>query len=102
MEVQVVKIESYEVERIKDPTGIIPGDRYEFLLGIEVPEDDELYVEGNSLDLRVNLAVVNDAAQIKQYHFINRSDGKILEFGLEDEEESMVLAFCMDKYPEAE
>ena len=102
MEVCLLKIESYEVERILDPTGIIAGDRYEFLLGIEVPEDDELYEEGNSLDLRVILAVVNDAAQIKQYHFINRSNGKILDFGLEEEEEAMVLAFCMDKYQEAE
>lgn len=96
-----VKITSYEVEKIKDPTGIITGDRYEFLLGIEVPEDDELFDEENSLDLRVILAVVEEKERIAQYHFLNRSNGKVLDFGLEEEEEAEVLAFCKEHYNEA-
>ncbi|MFJ5771535.1 DUF6509 family protein [Psychrobacillus sp. NPDC093180] len=96
-----LKITSYEVEKIKDPTGIITGDRYEFLLGIEVPEDDELFDEDSSLDLRVILAVVETEERIVQYHFLNRSNGKVLDFGLEEEEEVEVLAFCKEHYNEA-
>ena len=37
----MLKITEFTVEQIKDPTGIITGNRYEFYLNIEVPEDDE-------------------------------------------------------------
>lgn len=96
-----LKITSYEVEKINDPTGIITGDRYEFLLGIEVPEDDELFEEGESLDVRVILAVEDAVERIVQYHILNRSNGKVLDFGLEEEEEAEVLAFCKEHYIEA-
>lgn len=96
-----MKITSYEVEKIKDPTGIIAGDRYEFLLGIEVPEDDELFEENESLDIRVILAVEDGLERIVQYHFLNRSNGKVLDFGLEEEEEAIVLSFCKEHYNEA-
>ncbi len=33
---------SYTVELVKDPFGILTGQRYEFLIDIEVEEDDEL------------------------------------------------------------
>lgn len=97
-----VNITSYEIEKIKDPTGIIAGDRYEFLLGFEVPEDDELFEEASSLDLRVILAVLDTGSKIVQYHFLDRSNGKVLDYGLEEDEESVVLAFCMEHYNEAE
>lgn len=95
-----MKITSYEVNKLNDPTGIITGNRYEFLLGMEVPEDDELFDENNSLDLRVIL-VIEEAeaeARIVQYHFLNRSNGKVLDFGLEEDEEAIVLAFCKEHY----
>jgi hypothetical protein len=101
MEVEFLKITSYEVEKIKDPTGIIAGDRYEFLLGIEVPEDDEIFGDGESLDLRVILAVEDAVERIVQYHILYRSNGKVLDFGLEDEEETEVLSFCKEHYNEA-
>ncbi|WP_445677886.1 DUF6509 family protein [Psychrobacillus sp. FSL K6-2365] len=93
-----MKITSYEVDKLNDPTGIITGDRFEFLLGIEVPEDDELFDESNSLDLRVILVIEESEARIVQYHFLNRSNGKVLDFGLEAEEEAIVLAFCKEHY----
>lgn len=97
-----MNITSYEVEKIKDPTGIIAGDRYEFLLGFEVPEDDELFDEASSLDLRVILAVLDTESKIVQYHFLDRKDGKVLDYGLEESEESVVFAFCVEHYSEAE
>ena len=93
-----MKITSYEVDKLNDPTGIITGDRYEFLLGMEVPEDDELFDENNSLDLRVILVIEESEARIVQYHFLNRSNGKVLDFGLEEDEEATVLAFCKEHY----
>ena len=50
----IVNITEYTVELIKDPTGILTGNRYEFFLNISVPEDDELYHE-NGLQLKVLL-----------------------------------------------
>ena len=72
-----MKITSYEVDKLNDPTGIITGDRYEFLLGIEVPEDDELYEDEYSLDLRVILAVSETEERVLQYHIFNRTSGKV-------------------------
>ena len=37
-----MEIISHLVNKINDPTGIIVGDRYEFLLDIKVEEDDDL------------------------------------------------------------
>lgn len=96
-----MEITSYEVDKINDPTGIITGDRYEFLVGIEVPEDDELYEEGQSLDVRIILAVEDAVELIVQYHILKRSNGKVLDFALEEEEESQLLAFCKEHYKEA-
>lgn len=93
-----LEITSYEVNKINDPTGIIAGDRHEFLLGIEVPEDDELFGDGESLDLRVILAVEENSERIVQYHFLNRSNGKVLDFALEEEEEIEILTFCKEHY----
>lgn len=96
-----LKITSYEVEKINDPTGIIAGKRYEFLLGIEVPEDDELLEEAESLDVRVILAVEDAMERMVQYYILDRSNGKVLDFGLEEEEEAEILAFCKEHYNEA-
>ena len=37
-----MEITAYSVEEIKDPTNIIEGKRYEFLLDVEVDEEDHL------------------------------------------------------------
>ena len=42
-----MQITDYVFHKINDPTGIMVGDRYEFLLNVEVDEDDELYTEGS-------------------------------------------------------
>jgi len=41
-----MEITNHVVDKMNDPTGIIEGDRYEFLLDVEVEEDDELFTEG--------------------------------------------------------
>ncbi len=94
-------ITAYTVEYIKDPFGILPGKRFEFMLEIDVPEEDELYSE-NGLCLRVIYREQEGRTGIVKYEFIERNTNKYLDFELEAEEEAFVDAFCKDHYPEAE
>lgn len=91
-----MEITNYSISQIKDPTGIIAGERYEFLLDVEVDEDDELYTEGG-LELRVILAVEGEDARIVFYNFIDKLSRNVLEFALEEDEEAEVLAYCQGK-----
>jgi len=84
---------NHVVQKINDPTGIIEGDRYEFLISVEVEEDDELFTEGG-LELRVLLAKDENSERIVQYHFTDKVSNEVLDFALEDDEEEEVLAYC--------
>ncbi|MEH7382161.1 DUF6509 family protein [Bacillus sp. JJ1533] len=88
-----MNITGYSVEKLKDPTGILEGDRYEFFLDIEVPEDDELYSE-HGIELKVIYAVDSTGERIAQYYIYERSTEKVLDFELEEEEEDAVNEFC--------
>ncbi|MBB6446412.1 DUF6509 family protein [Bacillus benzoevorans] len=96
-----MNITEYTVEEIKDPTGILSGHRYEFMLNIEVSEDDELYNE-NGLQLKVLYFVDEKQTKIINYHFFDSLENKYLEFALEDEEEKLVGEFCREHYQDAE
>ena len=74
-----MNITEYTVEEIKDPTGILTGKRYEFLLNIEVPEEDELYNE-NGLQLKVLYLVDEKQQKILNYHFYDSLENKYLDF----------------------
>jgi hypothetical protein len=88
-----MNITGYTVEKLKDPTGILEGDRYEFFLDIEVPEDDDLY-SVNGIELKVIYAVDSKSERIAQYHIYEKNIQKVLEFELEEEEETIVKEFC--------
>jgi hypothetical protein len=88
-----MEITGYTVEEIKDPTGIIEGKRYEFLLDIEVDEDDELYRE-NGLELRVIFSSTESGNRIVQHFFIDKRTQEVLEFAMDEDEEAEVLEFC--------
>ncbi|CAM3994434.1 DUF6509 family protein [Lederbergia lenta] len=88
-----MNIIGHTVEELHDPTGILVGDRYEFFLQIEIPEDDELYSE-HGLDLRIILAVDENGARISQYNFVEQGTNRILEFALEEDEENIVIDYC--------
>lgn len=89
-------IKDFTFHKINDPTGIMESDRYEFLLTVEVDEDDELYTEAG-LDLRVIMAADSEGARIAHYNFVDKQTGKALDFALEDDEEVEVQAFCREK-----
>ncbi|MEH7237520.1 DUF6509 family protein [Bacillus sp. JJ1562] len=88
-----MNITGYSVEKLKDPTGILEGDRYEFFLDIEIPEDDELYFE-NGIELKVIFAVDSKGERIVQYYFYQKGHEKALDFALEEDEEIAVNEFC--------
>lgn len=93
-----MEIISYTVEHLKDPTGILLGERFEFFLDIAVDEEDELFSD-NGLQLRVLFYKHEDDYRILNYHFLTADN--ILDFALEEEEEQLVTKFCMDHYIEA-
>lgn len=97
----IVKITEYTVEKIQDPTGIIEGERYEFFLTIEVPEDDDLFEE-KGLQLKVLFSPEGNKGKILLNHFYNSLENKYLDYELEDEENQMVLEFCQTHYQDAE
>jgi Family of unknown function (DUF6509) len=93
-------INSYTVEEIKDPTGILTGLRYEFFLNIEVDEDDELYSD-SGISLRVLFYRDNEDSRILNYHFQTGS-GEILDFALDEDEETEIQRFCSEHTESAE
>jgi hypothetical protein len=91
----MLTITEFSGERIKDAFGIIPGSRYEFLLDIEVPDDDELYTE-SGLYIRVIYAVEESRTGMVKYEIFERQTNRYLEFDLEEDEEAYIEGFCKD------
>lgn len=88
-----MNITGHEVDKLNDPTGILLGDRYEFLLDLEVPEEDELFTE-NGVYLKAIVAVVDNETRIAQYHFYEETTNQLLDFELEEEEVAIVKEYC--------
>ncbi|QHW34596.1 pullulanase [Paenibacillus rhizovicinus] len=97
----MIEIEAYTVEKVKDPFGILTGERYEFKLDIDVAEDDELYVAGG-LYIRVIYRVDGETGKIVKYELFERLNDKFADVELEDEEEQMLESFCGEHFTEAE
>lgn len=91
-------IEEYSVEKLKDPTGVLSGDIYEFMLFIEVDEEDELYTE-KGVYVRVIFKVEKEQKKISQASFHERSTDRYIDFELEEEEEELILEFCKKNLP---
>lgn len=90
-----MEITSHTVEKLNDPTGILVGDRYEFILQIEVPEDDDLYSE-NGTYLKAIIAVVDDAVKVAQYQFFEKNSNEYIDLELEDDEIELITEYCKE------
>jgi hypothetical protein len=97
----MLTIIGYSVELIKDPFKILTGKRYELQLDIEVPEDDELHSD-NGLYVRAIYIVDEDRTGLVRYEIFEKSNGKYVDFELEDDEIAIIEAFCKDRLSEAE
>ncbi|MFD4703850.1 DUF6509 family protein [Gottfriedia sp. NPDC058432] len=89
----MLTITEYTVEEIKDPFGIIEGDRYEFILYINVPEDDELYNE-KGIYMKALFGVNGDESKLIKYDLYEAESNQYLDFDLEEDEEKEVFEFC--------
>ncbi|MEK4227993.1 DUF6509 family protein [Solibacillus sp. FSL H8-0538] len=89
-------ITHFSVEEILDPTNIIEGKRFEFLLDVEIDEDDELYMEAG-IEIRVLIGQKDEEVRLVSYFIIEKAGNEYLDFALEDEEEAMILAFCKEQ-----
>ncbi|MFC4777035.1 DUF6509 family protein [Paenibacillus sp. GCM10023252] len=96
-----MEITDYSVELIKDPYGILSGKRYEFTLDVEVAEDDELYTAAG-LYVRVIFLVDGERTSLVKCDIYERNTDKYIDYGVEEEEEAMIEAFCVEHYKEAE
>ncbi|MFC7678763.1 DUF6509 family protein [Paenibacillus sp. GCM10028914] len=95
----MLTIKEYTAEFVKDPFGILPGKRYEFVLDLDVPEEDELFRE-SGVYLRVIYLVGEDQSRIVKYDFYERTTDLYLDFDMEPEEEEQLTAFCRENLPE--
>lgn len=94
-------ITSYTVEVIKDPFGILSGRRYEFLIDVEVEEDDELYSE-SGLYIRAIYNVEEGKSGLLKYELYEKTTQLYLDFDLEDDEITVVEEFCKAHVLEAD
>ncbi|KOS66206.1 pullulanase [Lysinibacillus contaminans] len=88
-------ITQFSVEEILDPTNIIEGKRYEFILDVEIDEEDELYHEAG-IEIRVLLGEKDGESFILNYFIIEKAENEYLDFALEDEELATILTFCQE------
>ncbi|WP_342563539.1 DUF6509 family protein [Paenibacillus sp. FSL R7-0345] len=90
---------SYTVEDVKDPFGILSGKRYEFMINLDIPEEDELYEE-SGVSVRAIVKAEAGEAVLVTYDLLETTTGRLLEFDLEDEEEAELAQFCKEHLPE--
>jgi len=90
------KIEAFNVEAVKDPFGILAGERYEFRLELDVEDDDELYLE-EGVCLRVIYALAEENSRIVKYEFLNKKTNQYIAFDMEKDEAQMVERFCKEQ-----
>ena len=91
-----MEITAFSVEEIKDPTNIIEGKRYEFLLDVEVDEEDELYSEAG-IEVRVIAGQNDEEVRVLNYFLIDKAENEMLDFALEEEEEALILNFVREE-----
>lgn len=81
------------MEQIKDAFGILSGQRYEFVIEVEVEEDDELYTE-NGLHIRVLYLVDEEKTGLLKYELIEKVTNRYIDLELEEDEVQAVADFC--------
>jgi hypothetical protein len=90
-----LNITGHTVEKLVDPFGLLSGDRYELFLELEIDEEDELFSD-KGIGMKVLFVVDEKGARISHYHLYERGTEKILDFALEEDEESLVFDYCKE------
>jgi len=95
-----MEITQFSMEEILDPTNIIEGKRYEFIVDIEIDEEDELYHEAG-IEIRVLIGEKAEEPYILNYFIMEKAEGEYLDFALEDDELEEILVFCKEEIVKA-
>lgn len=90
-----MNITQFAVEEILDPTNIIEGKRFEFILDVDIDEEDELYHEAG-IEIRVLVGEKDGEPFILNYFIMEKAENEYLDFALEDDELATILAFCQE------
>ncbi|WP_409367598.1 DUF6509 family protein [Lysinibacillus sp. 38-6] len=93
-------ITQFSMEEILDPTNIIEGKRFEFILDVDIDEEDELYHEAG-IEIRVLIGEKDGAPFILNYFIMEKAEGEYLDFALEDDELEEILTFCKEEIAKA-
>lgn len=96
----MITIKEYSVDLLNDPFGILTGDRYEYMLELDVPEDDELYSE-TGIAVKVLYRVEDGAQSIVKYDLIDKKTSQPLDFELEEGELAVIETFCSENIPKS-
>ena len=95
-----MEITQFSMDEILDTTNIIEGKRYEFILDIEIDEEDELYHEAG-IEIRVLIGEKAGEPYILNYFIMEKAEGEYLDFALEDDELEEILVFCKEEITKA-
>lgn len=90
------EIREFTIERMKDPYGILSGERFELYLELEVDEEDELYTE-DGVRLRVVYVKDDNGSRIVKYEFLNAANGAYIDMEMTEEEEAFIDSFCKEQ-----
>lgn len=93
-------ITQFSMEEILDPTNIIEGKRFEFILDVDIDEEDELYHEAG-IEIRVLIGEKEGVPFILNYFIMEKAEGEYLDFALEDDELEEILTFCKEEITKA-
>lgn len=91
------EIKEFTIERMKDPFGILSGERFELLLELDVDEEDELYSEEGVRLRIVFLKEEGHGSRIVKYEFLNAAKGSYIDMEMTEEEEAFIASFCKEQ-----
>ena len=95
----MLTITEYSVELVKDPFGILSGTRYEFIMDVDVSEEDELFTE-NGVYVKVVYKSDEERSGILTCDLYERITHKYLDVEVDDDEKEVLAAFCKENLPE--
>ncbi|AXH99422.1 pullulanase [Sporosarcina sp. PTS2304] len=93
-----MKIVNGKVEELVDPTGIIEGQRFEFLLTVQFDEDDELFNEEGT-GLRLLYSVKDGQRKLLTYQFYELSTESVFDLEWDEDEQATAEQYCIEHFP---
>ncbi|ARK20558.1 pullulanase [Sporosarcina sp. P26b] len=93
-----MQIVNGKVEELVDPTGIIDGQRYEFLLTVKFDEEDELFNEEGT-GLRMLYSVKDGQRKMLTYHFYELATESPFDVEWDEEEQAAAEQYCAEIFP---